>query len=351
MTESPHAKAVRRWQLVQEKKSKIVCRSIWLLITRKCPLRCRHCYFCGSPDGESMTVEQAQNMVKHLPAGVETIGISGGEPFTMPKLLRKTLESIQERNFPDLTSVTLQTLGFWASDRKKTIRILKELIELGANSFYIYGVDHWHSEQGLNLKNQEMLISVLKDEFGAYQPDRASSVEALFTKGRITFSRAHRTGKILPIGRGAWATKPEEQQEIDTSFDCRIAKGFLYLNPDGYIYTVNYNGEVHYCTHLTAPALGNIFDRPLVQLLKNARKRKVFRVLNEGNIVDYAENVCGIPREEAEAGIRQLGKCVYCGKITSQLMANRPDEPIMFSVFRREREISKVNIANFSEMQ
>jgi len=333
--ESPRDKAARRWVLVQDKSSKIVCRSIWLLITRKCPLKCRHCYFCGSPTGESMTVEQARKMVHHLPSGVESIGISGGEPFTVPKVLRATLAAIQERNFPNLTKVTVQTLGYWATDRKKTIRTVKELTGLGVNSWYVYGDDDWHREQGLNLENRALLLDVLQNDFGAYLPPRGEEVEALFTRGRITLSR-HRTGKILPIGRAAWATTTDEQQPIDTSFDCRIAKDCLTLKPDGYIYTINYNGEVHYCTHQTAPALGNIFERPLTQILKNARRRKLFQVMNSGKIVDYAEQICGVPRAEAEAGILEHGKCVYCTKITGELLAGRKDEPVLFGVFRGE---------------
>lgn len=57
-------KARKRRDLVRQGKSRIVSRSIWLFLTRKCPLACRHCCVCGSPEGESMSMERGLEM-KH----------------------------------------------------------------------------------------------------------------------------------------------------------------------------------------------------------------------------------------------------------------------------------------------
>jgi len=338
LVEGLSEKAARRFRLLREGKSKIVCRSIWLLITRKCPFECRHCYFCGSPNGESMTVDQVELAVNNLPVNVETLGISGGEPFTNPKLLKKTLEFIRDRNFPHLTNLTVQTLGFWARDREKTIKKVKEIIELGVNSFYIYGNDSWHIEQGLNPENPELLVEVLQNEFGAIEPSKMMSLNHLFDRDTITYS-TRKTRQILPIGRAKWATTPEEWRHIEKDPTCPC-RDFLKLNPNGYLYTINFNGEVHFCIFQTAPSLGNIFERPLTQILKNARRRNILQIMSRGDVRELGSKITGDSKEDAEKAISQRGRCLYCIDLLEKYFENRNDKPVLYSVYEKERSRS-----------
>ncbi|MDP8228860.1 MAG: radical SAM protein [Candidatus Electryoneaceae bacterium] len=309
-------------------------------MTRQCPFECRHCYFCGGPNGETMTTLQAKSVVDHLPDNVETIGISGGEPFTNTKLLKSILGFIKDRNFPDLTRTTVQTVGFWARDRERVKRTLDELIKLGANSFYIYGNDDWHREQGLKPECQELLIDVLIEEFGAYKPGKMEEIESIFTKDGITYSHK-KTGRILPIGRASWATTEDEWMEKSKRPPVCPGRDFLDLHPDGYIYMINFNGEVHFCNWKSGPYLGNIFDLPLAQILEEARKRKILQVMNEGDISKLASEICGIPKQDATREIDQRGMCVYCNEILGAYLANSDEEPIIHSIWRREREKAK----------
>ena len=306
------AKAARRLQLLREGKTKIVCRSIWLRITRKCPLECRHCFAFGSPHGESMSLDQVSQTVEHLPAGVETIGITGGEPFATPKLLRKTLECIQQRKFRSLSQTTVQTIGYWATDRQKTIDTLSELISLGVNSFYVYGNDQWHWEQGLKPESQALLVDVLKTEFNAIQPKlegKLAEVESLFRRDRLTVSQ-RATGVVVAIGRAATETTRQEQTVQGTESLCKC-RDFLTLHRDGYIYTIDFNGDVHFCNFMSAPPLGNIFERPLTEILRIARRSELFRVTNGGNVVEFAERFCDGSKVLVEESIQQYGRCKY----------------------------------------
>jgi len=248
-------KVTQRIQLVREGKSKIVCRTIWLILTRKCPLECRHCYLCGSRDGESITLPQVTRIIKHLPSGIESLGITGGEPFTNKKLLYETLKLVKKRNFPNLTNIDVQTIGFWARNRAYAKKVIQELIDLGVNSFYIYGHDKWHWEAGLNKERQEMVVDVLKNEFNAVHPEGREDVERIFQGNRITYSLGE-TKLVNPLGRATWATNPEEWNPTKT--DILGCHDFLYLKPTGYIYTINFNGEVHHGICLISRSLGNI---------------------------------------------------------------------------------------------
>ncbi len=332
-------KAKERLQLVREGKSKIVCRSIWLLITRKCPLECRHCYFCGSRDGKSLTLPQVERIIQHLPAGIESLGISGGEPFTNRKLLYETLKLIKKRNFPSLTNINVQTVGFWAKSKVHAKKVIGELIDLGVNSFLIYGHDKWHWERGLQKERQEMLVDVLINEFDAYKPKgMQAQVRALFRPDdRITYS-LNETRLVRPVGRAAWATTPKEQSPPSTNPICRW-NDFLHLSPKGYIYTINFNGEVHYCIYQIAKPLGNIIERPLIDILKNARRNKFFQIANKGlNIANLAVEYFGMSEQEAIRSIELKGRCVFHWEILTQYFKNRKDAPIMYDVFKLERE-------------
>ncbi len=329
-------KAARRLQLVRDGKSKIVCRTIWILMTRKCPFECRHCYFCGSPQGETMSVEQARNVIDHLPIDVEAIGISGGEPFTNPKLLNSILRFIQDRDFPELTQTTVQTVGFWARDREKVKQTIGELVKLGANSFFIYGNDHWHREQGLKSECQELLIDVLKEEFGAIKPEKVDEIESMFTKEGITYSH-RRTGKILPVGRASWATTEDEWTQSGNRPGLCPRRDFLDLHTDGYHYIINFNGEVHFCSWQSGPSLGNIFDLHLAQILNNAREQKIFQIMSEGYTAKLASEICGIPKQDTLNEMNPNVVCIYCNKILGQFLENSENEPIMRSIWRQER--------------
>ncbi len=329
-------KAKTRYDLLHSGQTKIVCRSIWLLITRKCPHECRHCYFCGSPHGESMSIEQARQTIAHLPANVETIGISGGEPFTEPKLLRKTLEFIQQRQFRNLTQVNIQTTGFWANNRAQVVRTVRELIALGTNSFYVYGDDPWHHETGLKPEQPALLIDVLQHEFGAQEMKKGfESLYSLFDRNSLTYSKRE-TVNILPIGRAAWATTPEEWQTARSVDHCKC-RDFLTPNPNGYLYTINFNGEMHFCIFQTTPPLGNIFEQPLLKILRQAQRSEMFRVLDRGDILEFAEKIAGETVDEAEAGIQRHGCCVYCTQLNRELYEGKPEEPVLFSVYRNEK--------------
>jgi len=259
-TKSVTEKATKRLQLLRDCKTKIVCRSIWLRINNICPPEFQNKKYPETLGIGSMHVSQVKSAIDHFPSSVETIGISGGEPFTTPKLLKQALALIQQRNFPNLTQTTVQTIGNWATDRKKTKQTIKELIALGINHFNVYGAELWNLQNGLQPACHQLVCNVLRDEFGAISPQTISKlaeVEYIFMPDAITFSyRAN--GYLL---------------QIDTSNSRPSTIDSIDLNRNGYIYTIGVDGTVHCGNQIHEAPLGNIFERPLSRILQTARQR------------------------------------------------------------------------------
>ena len=157
-----------------------------------------------------------------------------------------------------------------------------------------------------------------------------------FERGAITYS-TRKTSQILPIGRAKWATTVDEWYQVNANPICPC-KDFLYLNPNGYIYTINFNGEVHYCIYQTAPSLGNIFEQPLTQILKNARRRKIFQIMSRGDVREFAEIISGETGEDAEKNIAERGRCLYCVDLCERYFENRNNKPVLYSVFEKEQQ-------------
>ena len=94
-------------------------------ITRECTSRCRHCAPCSSPNTTATLSEK--NLRKALEssskAGIELIGINGGEPFLKQDLLLGTLEEAKKL---DLYPAEVDTNCFFAKDIGSAVRTLKK---------------------------------------------------------------------------------------------------------------------------------------------------------------------------------------------------------------------------------
>ncbi|MCX5725786.1 MAG: 4Fe-4S cluster-binding domain-containing protein [Candidatus Saganbacteria bacterium] len=94
-------------------------------ITRECTSRCRHCAPCSSPATTATLSEK--NLRKALEsgrkAGIQLIGINGGEPFLKQDLLLNTLEEAKRL---DLYPAEVDTNCFFAKDIGSAVRTLKK---------------------------------------------------------------------------------------------------------------------------------------------------------------------------------------------------------------------------------
>ena len=115
-------------------------KTLLIFMTRKCPLRCRHCSVEAGPEyHESISLNIFESLMEGVKETgiVEMIAISGGEPFTQLDLLAEILSSVANRG---LKAVVI-TSAFWASSFKDARRMIDHLpsftaLEISADEFH-----------------------------------------------------------------------------------------------------------------------------------------------------------------------------------------------------------------------
>ena len=116
---------------------------VGLLLTERCDVACRHCWFSSSPDRKaSMTLEQAKRYVDEAVAnGARWVSFTGGEPFLVYGLLRSLTAYASSRGLFNEAVTNCN----WATSRKKALELLSPLRDAGLETLNM-SVDDFHQE-------------------------------------------------------------------------------------------------------------------------------------------------------------------------------------------------------------
>ncbi|WP_291321815.1 radical SAM protein [Desulfonatronospira sp.] len=115
-------------------------KTVLLFVTRKCPLKCKHCSVEAGPEyNESIPLFVVDSWMRGIreTKTVELINISGGEPFTNIDLLKKILSAAENYGM----KVVVGTSGFWASNPVNAKRVIESLplftvLQISADEFH-----------------------------------------------------------------------------------------------------------------------------------------------------------------------------------------------------------------------
>lgn len=116
-----------------------------LQLSYNCNAGCRQCvYDCSPNKSRVMTLPEAKQLIDQTKDLflTENVGFSGGEPFLHLDILKELFPYVKDK-FNYLMSVS--TNCFWATTRKKTASVLKELQQSGLWSLLI-SIDDFHLE-------------------------------------------------------------------------------------------------------------------------------------------------------------------------------------------------------------
>jgi hypothetical protein len=138
-----------------------------LLLTYRCPARCRCCYVCSGPDkGGDMGVAGALGLWRQLqeasPHGCR-VHIGGGEPFLCWETLRAVVRQAKVEGLSPLEAV--ETNAYWATDDAVAGERLRELAEAGMAGLAI-SADPDHQEF-IPIANVRRLARVAEEMLGA----------------------------------------------------------------------------------------------------------------------------------------------------------------------------------------
>lgn len=114
--------------------------SVGMFVTRRCPLRCRHCSARASKDlSETIPVKEVRSWFNSINRSgrVALLALTGGEPFYEGELLREILRNARHHQIAS----SVVTSGFWASSSAKAREELDRLppfpwIEISADEFH-----------------------------------------------------------------------------------------------------------------------------------------------------------------------------------------------------------------------
>ncbi|MBQ2955937.1 MAG: radical SAM protein [Clostridia bacterium] len=116
-----------------------------IITNYSCSAACRHCMFASSPrSGKAfITGETAERIVQRLKsAGVRSMHIGGGEPFLNFDALCALLKEMQRAG---IGVDYIETNAFWCRDEEETLRRLRIIRSLGADTV-MASVDPFHIE-------------------------------------------------------------------------------------------------------------------------------------------------------------------------------------------------------------
>ena len=111
-----------------------------LLITEKCNIECKHCWFESGPQKEAtMTPEEIRKYINeaHRTRSIKWISLTGGEPTLFPELVEKSIELATSYRL----KTELVTNCYWAETEYKAIKWLRTLRELGLDTVNISSYD------------------------------------------------------------------------------------------------------------------------------------------------------------------------------------------------------------------
>ncbi|HMQ63904.1 MAG TPA: radical SAM protein [Flavilitoribacter sp.] len=300
------------------------CESVYWVFTQVCNDQCDHCYNLSGPRGERISEEDCLAIIGNLPAVIDRIILSGGEPLAERKKLYLILDALKER-YGDRTQIMLQTNGDLL-----TGEILDTLIEKGVTRFDIASIDRFHKAQGARL----MELAELFDSRGVDGDEKDPLVEKdnYLQKGRLTWGFWGATEDMW-LG-GNWARGRAMEKDIwlrDPNHNfCAILSGAVgFLNGgDSIPQEISIQlWAVNPCCPGTKEAMGDARTEKVADVLARVAESPVFQMLDLGDPYRMGERV-GVSEEYARKRCAELGNvCLWCDEFFERFYDIRSLEP------------------------
>jgi organic radical activating enzyme len=290
------------------------CESVYWVFTQRCNDACAHCYNLSGPHGETMSTADCLAVVENLPARVDRLILSGGEPLTERAKLYAILEAVRDK-YQGATQVMLQTNGdLLTPDR------LDALLARGVSRIDIASIDRYHQHQGER-------ADVLRDLFLS-RGMRDDATDPLITRDDYLKPDAPSFGfwgatEDMWLG-GNWARGRAVEQDNwlrDGRHNfCAIlsgARGFLGGTDLPQEISIQL-WRINPCCPGTRDALGDARTERVADVLARVAPHPVFQALNQGDAYGMGASL-GVSAEAGLARAVELGNvCLWCDEFFSQ---------------------------------
>lgn len=284
-----------------------------LQLSHRCNVACRSCVFdCGPRNGDVMPLRDARKVLeraRNLPL-VPVIGLTGGEPFLQPGVLKDLCRFI--RDHLDF-KISISTNAFWAGTERQAHAVLEELQDLGLIALLI-SVDDFHQEFVAlrNIRNAiraaaDLSISCILQCVETRTSRKANDyVHELNLDSKEELVRSVSIA-CDPVGR---ATREIPQDEFVYCWQNKAGICSMLQ-----MWIIDPSGNVLPCCGTAAhalPALGNAFEESLVDIVHRANADPLLNALAAWGgpfllFRELAEN--GMPAYETRSYVSACHAC------------------------------------------
>jgi Radical SAM superfamily/4Fe-4S single cluster domain len=289
--------------------------SVYWVFTQLCNDQCDHCYNLSGPKGARMSEAECLAIVDNLPARIDRLILSGGEPIADKKKLYAILDKIKAR-YGNATQVMLQTNGDLL-----TGEILDTLIAKGVTRFDIASIDRYHKSAGGRL----MELAELFDSRGVNGDER----EPLVRKENYLHA--------FPLSWGFWGATEDMWLGGNWARGRALEKGIWKRDPD-HNFCAILSGAIGFlsgsaavpqeisiqlwrinpCCPGTKDALGDARTEQVADVLRRVATHPVFQALDQGDPFAMGATL-GITADHAHQRCGALGNvCLWCDEFFTE---------------------------------
>ncbi|MCR4688408.1 MAG: radical SAM protein [Saccharofermentans sp.] len=285
------------------------------MLTDRCTAECSFCGLsCGPSCHGLMDMSLAKKAIDEasIMGTFERIGLTGGEAFLYPELIKEILEYARAKGFEQRTVATNGFWGQWSDEKTdEVIGSLSSLVSFVSISHDAFHAEYvkteyvWRAIEALERHSIPYSISIA-DVFG----DKGAG-EFLASLDDKAFYKQYSIYPLSAVGRA--------ESLSDSMFVRYQNKEDTVCYPEG-IVSVNWDGDVYPCCapgiFATEFKLGNLKDSSLPYLLTKTRCMRYINVMADPvrfrRLLEYATDVLGIDLPD-----KAVSGCELCYKIFS----------------------------------
>jgi organic radical activating enzyme len=285
------------------------CESVYWVFTQLCNDQCDHCYNLSGPRGERISEEDCLAIIDNLPAKIDRLILSGGEPLAERKKLYLILDKLKER-YGNRTQIMLQTNGDLLNEER-----LDTLIEKGVTRFDIASIDRYHKHKGDRLQQLAELFA--SRGVNGDNSDPLIEKDTYLTEHPVSWGYWGATEDMWLGGnwaRGRAMKKNIWKKDPNHNFCAVLSGGIGFLNGGKDIpQEISIQlWKINPCCPGTKYPMGDARKEKVSEVLSRVAKSPIFQQIDKGDPLKMGESV-GVSEEYAKKRTAELKNiCLWC---------------------------------------
>ncbi|MTI49646.1 radical SAM/SPASM domain-containing protein [Sporosalibacterium faouarense] len=275
--------------------------TVYLEVTNKCNLKCKHCYSMANEDGYELPLNEIKALFKRLDEiGTFGVVLGGGEP-----LMREDIVHIINLANKYNLLVGLSTNGILVNKEfLKNTRDKISNIQISLDGHTDEEHERLRNKKGI-FKDTLQAIKLLSDNnfhvtvSTVITNDNVNYIDKIIEIALENGAKTYRATKLIKSGNALKNNldivdfkfiskyleelKEKYSKEIDIEIDSEFYDNKSFCTAGKETIAINYKGDVYFCAFLSNPKFicGNIMEKDIHNIWLNSRKLKEIRQLDK----------------------------------------------------------------------